>query len=280
MIDMIDVDQLEVTLSKKIIVDGVSIDVGQGEFVGIIGPNGSGKSTLLKTIYRVLKASGGTIMIDGQNINELTLKESALKTSVVTQHNYYNFDFKVKDVVLMGRSPHKRNMEMDNAEDHRIANEALERVGMTEFSDRSFYTLSGGEQQRVVLARALAQQTECMVLDEPTNHLDVKYQLQLMDVVSSLGVTVLAALHDLNIAAAYCDRLYLMNNGKVVYHGTPEEVLTADIIQEIYGVKATVYTSPYTGLLNIEYHPGFVQEPPTKPQVQPDASRTNRDAPS
>ncbi len=256
---MIDVDQLEVKLSKKIIVDGVTINVDRGEFVGIIGPNGSGKSTLLKTIYRVLKSSGGTIFIDGQNIDEMTLKESALKTSVVTQHNYYNFDFKVKDVVLMGRSPHKRNMEMDNLEDYKIVDEALERVGMTDFSDRSFYTLSGGEQQRVVLARALAQKTECMILDEPTNHLDVKYQLQLMDVVGSLGVTVLAALHDLNIAAAYCDRLYLMKDGKIVVEGTPETVLTEKNIREVYGVESTVSVSPNTGLLNIEYHPGVIR---------------------
>lgn len=255
---MIDVDELEVTLSKKIIVDGVSLEVTKGSFVGIIGPNGSGKSTLLKAIYRVLNPSSGTISIDGKDISSMSLKESALKTSVVTQHNYYNFDFKVKDVVLMGRSPHKRNMEMDNSEDHRIVDEALNRVGMIDFADRSFYTLSGGEQQRVVLARALAQQTECMVLDEPTNHLDIKYQLQLMDVVKGLGITVLAALHDLNIAAAYCDELYMMQEGKIVRQGTPEEVLTEDNIMEIYGTKAAVYKSPYTGLLHVEYYPGFV----------------------
>ncbi len=255
---MIDVDELEVTLSKKIIVDGVSLEVTKGSFVGIIGPNGSGKSTLLKAIYRVLNTSSGTISIDGKDISSMSLKESALKTSVVTQHNYYNYDFKVKDVVLMGRSPHKRNMEMDNSEDHRIVDEALNRVGMIDFADRSFYTLSGGEQQRVVLARALAQQTECMVLDEPTNHLDIKYQLQLMDVVKGLGITVLAALHDLNIAAAYCDELYMMQEGKIVRQGTPEEVLTEDNIMEIYGTKAAVYKSPYTGLLHVEYYPGFV----------------------
>lgn len=256
---MIDIENLEVTLSKKVIVDGVTIDVSRGEFVGIIGPNGSGKSTLLKTVYRVLKASEGTVMVDGTDIRDMTLKQSALKMSVVTQHNYYNFDFKAKDVVLMGRSPHKRNMEMDNAEDIRIVDEALERVGMTDFADRNFYTLSGGEQQRIVLARALAQQTPCMILDEPTNHLDVKYQLQLMDVVGCLGITVLAALHDLNIAAAYCDRLYLMKDGRIAYHGTPEEVLTEKNILEVYGVEATVSISPHTGLLNIEYHPGIIR---------------------
>ena len=254
---MIDLDSLSISISNKMIVDGVTIDVEKGEFVGIIGPNGSGKSTLLKAIYRYLKPRSGTIMIDGQDISSMSLKESSLKTAVVTQHNFYNFEFKVKDVVLMGRAPHKKGLEMDNEEDYEIVDSALERVGMTDFADRSFSTLSGGEQQRIVLARALAQQTDCLILDEPTNHLDVKYQLQLMDVVRGLGVTVLAALHDLNIAAAYCDRLYMMSNGHVVISGTPEEVLTEENILNIYGVKAAVHKSPYTGFLNIEYHPGF-----------------------
>ena len=129
---MIDVDSVEISLSRKKIVKGVDLNVGEGEFVGIIGPNGSGKSTLLKSIYRVIQNEAGTIMIDGQDIHDVSLKESALKTAVVTQHNYYNFDFKVVDVVLMGRSPHKGSMEMDTSEDREIADEALARVGMTE----------------------------------------------------------------------------------------------------------------------------------------------------
>lgn len=256
---MINLQNLDISISKKKIVDNVNIDVDSGEFVGLIGPNGSGKSTLLKATYRVLKKYGGTILIDGTDIRKETIHTSALKTAVVPQHSYSNFDFTVRDVVLMGRAPHKKAMEFDNKEDYAIADEALERVGMKEFSDRSFYTLSGGEQQRIVLARAMAQKTKCMVLDEPTNHLDVKYQLQLMDIVKSLNITVLCALHDLNIAGAYCDKLYLLKEGKIYCYGTPQEVLTAENILEVYGVHAVVTRSPNTGLLNVEYVPAHAK---------------------
>ncbi len=250
---MIDLDSVEVTINKKLIVEDVVMNADEGQFVGIIGPNGSGKSTLLKAVYRVLKPTAGAIYIDGTDIKECTLKESALKTAVVPQHSYSSFDFKVRDIVLMGRSPHKKSMEFDNDTDLSIADECLEKVGMTEFAERNFSSLSGGEQQRIVLARALAQQTKCMVLDEPTNHLDVKYQLQLMDVVKSLGVTVLSALHDLNIAAEYCDKLYMMKAGHVYTYGTPEEVLTAENIKKVYDVDAIVETNPHTGRLSITY---------------------------
>ncbi len=257
---MLDVSDVVVNIAKKEIVSHVSFDVGDGEFVGIIGPNGSGKSTLLKSIYRVLNPVGGTILIQGDDIQSLTMKESALRTAVVAQHNYYNFDFSVKDVVLMGRSPHKKAMEMDNAEDFEIVRDSLRKIGMEDFEDRDFYTLSGGEQQRVILARALAQQTPFLILDEPTNHLDIKYQLQLMDTIKDLdGLTVLCALHDLNIACQYCDKLILMKHGQVHSIGTPEEILTPENIREVYGVEASVEVNPNTGLMNIVYHPNFTR---------------------
>ena len=193
--------QIESTLNGNHILKGVSLQAGDRELVGVIGPNGSGKSTLLKCIYRVLQPTGGAVYLDGKPLSAHTFRESARKVAVVAQHNYYNFDFSVRDVVLMGRSPHKRALERDNAGDFRIVEEALEKVGMLGFANRSFSTLSGGEQQRVILARALAQQTPCLILDEPTNHLDIKYQLQLMDLVRGLDRTVIAAVHDLNIAA-------------------------------------------------------------------------------
>ncbi len=255
---MIDLENVEVDVARKRIVENIDLNVGRGEFVGIIGPNGSGKSTLLKAVYRYLKPSAGAIMIDGSDIAEQTLKESALKTAAVTQHNTYNFSFKAREVVMMGRSPHKTRFETESRKDAEIVDKAIADVGMTEFAQRNFITLSGGEQQRIVLARALAQETPCIVLDEPTNHLDVKYQLQLMDVVKSMGLTTLAALHDLNIAASYCDRLYLLSSGRIVAEGTPEEVLTAENIREYYGVEAHVRRSEFTGLLTIEYCPGFI----------------------
>lgn len=232
--------EISAQLGGNDILKGVSITAKQEDFVGIIGPNGSGKSTLLKCIYRVLKPTDGAVYLDGTSLTNYTYRETAKKMAILQQHNYYNFDFSVRDVVLMGRSPHKRPMENDNAEDYAIVEQSLSIVGMSNFAKRKFSTLSGGEQQRVILARALAQQTPCLILDEPTNHLDIKYQLQLMDTVRGLNRTVISAIHDLNIAAMYCTQLYAMKDGKLVASGTPEEVLTPQQIREIYEVDAEV----------------------------------------
>lgn len=247
---------LEVFLEGTRIIKGMSVEIKDKEFVGILGPNGSGKSTLLKCIYRVLHPKSGEVQLNGKAIQAYSVKESAREMAVVAQHNYYNFDFSVQDVVLMGRSPHKKAMERDNANDFGIVLESLEKVGMKEFRDRSFSTLSGGEQQRVILARALAQKTNCLVLDEPTNHLDIKYQLQLMDIVRSLNLTVVSAIHDLNIAAMYCDKIFVVKDGKIVAFGTPEEVLTKEFIKEVYEVDVELLKDQ-DGLLHILYRPGF-----------------------
>ena len=245
---------IEAVLGGNAILRGVSLEVEPNEFVGIIGPNGSGKSTLLKCIYRVLKPQAGIVELDGTDIRELSYKKSAQSIAVLAQHNYYNFEFSVQDVVLMGRSPHKRAMERDNAQDYAIVAQALETVGMADMAKRSFSTLSGGEQQRVILARALAQQTPCLILDEPTNHLDITYQLELMDIVQGLGRTVVAAIHALNIAAMYCTRLFVMEKGQLVASGTPEKVLTPELIRQVYGVKAKVFRDE-AGILRIQYYP-------------------------
>ena len=246
-------EQLQATLGGSHILKGVSIEVSDKDFVGIIGPNGGGKSTLLKSIYRVLTPQSGTVFLDGNALNSYKPKESARKMAVVAQHNYYNFEFSVQDVVLMGRAPHKKAMERDNADDYRIVREALEKVNMGGFAQRSFSTLSGGEQQRVILARALAQQTQCLILDEPTNHLDIKYQLQLMDIVRSLRLTVVAAIHDLNIAAMYCNKLFVLQNGRIIAFGPPKQVLTREFIRQVYEVEAKLYTDPETGQMHILY---------------------------
>lgn len=237
------------------ILQGIDLELRPKEFLGIIGPNGSGKSTFLKCVYRVQKPTTGKIYFNGKKLDEFSYRESALKLAVVAQHNFYNFDFSVLDVVLMGRSPHKKMMERDNAEDYKIARDALRVVGLEEFGERNFSTLSGGEQQRVILARALTQQTECLVLDEPTNHLDIKYQLEIMDIVKSLDVTVIAAVHDLNIAAMYCDRLIAISGGKVAGIGTPRELLTAEFIKKLYGVDSRVDIEESTDRMNIVYLP-------------------------
>lgn len=250
--------EISAQLGGKDILKGVSITAKREDFVGIIGPNGSGKSTLLKCIYRVLQPTGGAVYLDGTSLANYTYRESAKKMAVLAQHNYYNFDFSVRDVVLMGRSPHKRPMESDNTEDYAIVEQSLSTVGMLDFAERKFSTLSGGEQQRVILARALAQQTPCLILDEPTNHLDIRYQLQLMDTVRGLNRTVISAVHDLNIAAMYCTWLYAMKDGRLVASGTPEEVLTAKQIKKIYEVDAEVLRDS-KNVLRILFNPAYSQ---------------------
>lgn len=254
----IETQNLKVTLGNANILKGINLQIGEKEFIGIIGPNGSGKSTLLKCIYRVLKPNNGAVLLDGKSLTSYPVRESAKKMAVVAQHNYYNFEFSVKEVVLMGRAPHKRPLERDNAEDYQIVREALKTVGMAEFENRSFSTLSGGEQQRIILARALTQKTPCLILDEPTNHLDIKYQLQLMDIVKSLNLTVISAIHDLNIAAMYCDRLFVVKDGQIVDNGTPEDVLTPDFIKKVYGIDAAVIRDEY-GCMHILYYPAHLK---------------------
>ena len=231
-------ENINVVIDNNNILKDINIEVDNKEVMGIIGPNGSGKSTLLKCIYRLLKPNAGLVKFDDVDIKNISIKESSKKVAVLSQHNNYDFDFTVKDIVLMGRSPHKKFMERDNKNDYDLVNDALRKVDMINFKDRSFQSLSGGEQQRVILARALAQQPKCLILDEPTNHLDIKYQLQLMRIVKSLNIEVIAAIHDLNIAAMYCDKIYVLKDGKIVQYGTPKEILTPQLIKNVYEVDA------------------------------------------
>lgn len=250
----IEVRDVTVTLSRKDIVQDVSLKVQEKAFVGLLGPNGSGKTTLLKSIYRVLKPASGVILMDGEDMKTLTYRESARRMGVVSQFNNLSFDFTAMEMVLMGRSPHKRALDRDTEEDYRIAEDALRRVDMLSFRDRSFLTLSGGEKQRIILARALAQQVEMLILDEPTNHLDIKYQIQIMDVVKSLGVGVLAALHDLNLTLMYCTYVYVLKDGRIVAHGPTEEVITEQLIRDVYEVDCAVIRDPRSNKLNVTFY--------------------------
>lgn len=246
---------LDAYLGGKKILKNIDIHIHNREFVGIIGPNGSGKSTLLKCIYRTLKPSSGTIFINDKTLDSLPIKETAKKIAVVSQQNEISFDFSVIDMVLMGRSPHKKFMESDSIYDYEIALESLEKVGMKEFKDRSFNNLSGGEKQRIILARALAQDTKCLILDEPTNHLDIKYQLQFMSIAKGLNITIISAIHDLNLAALYCDKLYALKKGKIIDYGSPKNILTKELIKELYDVDSEIILDKDTNLINIVFKP-------------------------
>lgn len=249
------VEGLTFSYGEKEAAENVSLYVKEGEFVGLIGPNGSGKSTVLKNIYRGLIPDAGTITLDGENLLTMPYKKSALKMAVVGQENDVPFDFLVEEIVAMGRSPHKKLFDVDNAKDKEIVHHALEHLGMEKMAKRNYLHLSGGEKQRVIIARAVAQESDFFILDEPTNHLDISYQMQIFDFIKRLKVTVLSAIHDLNMAALYCNRIYVLKEGKVVLEGTPEEVLTPENIYQVYGVKSSVIKHPITGKLSITYLP-------------------------
>jgi iron complex transport system ATP-binding protein len=249
------IEGLTFSYGEKDAVEDVSIHVNKGEFVGLIGPNGSGKSTVLKNLYRALTPDSGTVTLDGENLLTMSHKKSALKLGVVGQENDVPFDFLVEEIVAMGRSPHKKLFDIDNEHDKHIVHHALEHLGMEGMAKRNYLHLSGGEKQRVIIARVIAQETDFLLLDEPTNHLDISYQLQIFDFVKRLGVTVLSAIHDLNMASLYCDRIYVLKDGKIVLHGKPEEVLTPENIYNVYGVRCDVTMHPITGKASITFLP-------------------------
>lgn len=242
-------------IDKKTIAD-ITLDVHKGEFVGLIGPNGSGKSTVLKNVYRALIPDEGIVTLDGVNLFTLSHRDAARKIGVVGQENEVPFDFLVDEIVAMGRSPHKKLFDIDTKEDTTIVHHALEHMGMQDMAKRNYRHLSGGEKQRVLIARVIAQEADFFILDEPTNHLDISYQLQIFDFVRRLGVTVLSAIHDLNMAALYCDRVYVLKDGRIVLSGRPEDVFTPESIYEIYGVHCETARHPATGKVNITYIPG------------------------
>ncbi len=235
------------------LLNNVSVHIQEREFVGIIGPNGSGKSTLLKNMYRMLQPQEGEVFLFNENIYKQSSKVLAKQLAVVGQETPVLFEFTVKDLVAMGRTPHKRLMEVDTKEDLAIVEESMQQAGVLHLSERTFSSLSGGEKKRVVVARALAQQAKVMALDEPTNHLDIQHQLQLMDLIHSLPITVIAALHDLNIAATYCDKIYVLKDGEIAAYGTPFDVLTPSLLQKVFAVHAEVSVHPVTKKPHIYY---------------------------
>lgn len=249
----LEVNEVAVAIASRRIVNEVSLEVAPGEIVGLIGPNGSGKSTLLRSVYRLLKPVAGYVQLGGDDVWHLSAREAARRTAVVVQETPSDFDFTVREVVEMGRTPHKGLLEADNARDAQIVQDALVRVNMADFVERSFNTLSGGEKQRVLVARALAQEPKLLVLDEPTNHLDIRYQLEILNLVRDLGITTLVTLHDLNLAATYCQRLYMLSNGRIATAGAPAAVLTPDWVRSVYGVDAHCGVHPITGQLHLVF---------------------------
>ncbi|WP_242613158.1 ABC transporter ATP-binding protein [Herbihabitans rhizosphaerae] len=238
---------MRVKLSGRQIISGANLLVAEGDLCGLIGPNGGGKSTLLRTVYRHLKPYSGWVYLGQTDLWRLSPVKVARKIAGVPQETRSDFDVTVFEMAAMGRTPHKHPLAATTASDREIVTGALTRVDALHLAERHFATLSGGERQRVLLARALAQQTQVLVLDEPTNHLDVRHQLELMELVRELGLTTVMAVHDLNLAAGYCDRLHVIDSGKIVAGGPPEDVLTAELLRSVFGVHADFTTHPRTG---------------------------------
>jgi iron complex transport system ATP-binding protein len=232
------------------IVENVSFSVKTGGFIGILGPNGSGKSTLLKSISRTLKPHKGSVLLDDQDIYGLKPIDLAKKLAVVSQGTVIAFSFTVLDVVLMGRSPHISRFAMESEKDVAIAKKSLEQTGTLHLKNRLITELSGGEKQRVIISRALAQEPEVLLLDEPTTHLDVSNQIEIMDILKGLcaenKLMIIGVFHDFNLAAHYCDSLILLNNGKIFEAGNSEKVLTPQNIKTIFGVDTLVKKNPLT----------------------------------
>ncbi|MGD9794333.1 MAG: ABC transporter ATP-binding protein [Acidimicrobiia bacterium] len=236
----VEVSAVHAALGGLPILNGIDLSIGSGEMVSLVGPNGSGKSTLLRCIYRVLRPTAGRVDCGGTDVWASDQRQSARSIAVLVQEPQGEFDFEVFDMVLMGRTPHLGLFDRFSADDRTTAEAALATVDASHLARRRFRTLSGGEKQRVLLARALTQQPEVLVLDEPTNHLDIQHQLELLEIVRRLGITVIAALHDLNLAARYSDRVCVLSGGRVVGFGAPAEVLTVEVISSVFRVAATV----------------------------------------
>ena len=240
-------------MGKKTIVDGVSLEVVEGETVGLIGPNGSGKSSLIRLLAGLRRPRRGRVVIGGRDVSQISRRVLARQVALVQQNTSTEMNVSVLDVVRLGRTPHRSALSGWSAADEAAVATALARVGMESRKHQSWPTLSGGERQRVHIARALAQQPAILFLDEPTNHLDIEHQIAILRMIRDLKLTSLVALHDLNHAAMFCDRIVVMQDGGVVAAGPAETVLTEGMLKAVFRVEGRVGRSPYHQRPHIDF---------------------------
>lgn len=248
---VLETKDITVSYGEKIILKRLNICIKEGEFIGIIGPNGTGKSTLIKAITDIIDINTGEIIVNNINNKELSKRERAKLIAVVPQEFSIDFDFTAFDIVMMGRNPHSYEKKKTENNDFEIVKEAMLLTNTWIFKDRYFNQLSGGERQRIIVARAIAQQSKIILLDEPTSHLDIHHQLEVMELIHMLkkkrNITVIAVLHDVNMAARFSDRLVLLNNGCVVAEGTPQEVIKEEYLSELYHMEMIVRDNKILG---------------------------------
>ncbi|MET1256213.1 ABC transporter ATP-binding protein [Aliikangiella maris] len=250
---MLQVAQLCWQVKQKCILDNLSFTIQPGEFVGLIGPNGAGKSSLLRCLYGKHQATSGSIQLNGQHIQDYSRRALAQKIAVVLQEPSASFEMSVMDVIRMGLTPNKSLLAFDTPEDRYAIQCAAEKVDLQHKITQNFNSLSGGEKQRALIARAIIQSTDILIMDEPTNHLDVRHQVEVLELARELGITVIVSIHDLNLAAAFCDRLILLKDGQMIAQGSPEAVLTEQSLKQVFEVDACVDVHPFNQKLRITF---------------------------
>ncbi len=263
---IIQVEDATVRFGTVSALTAVDMTVQSGEFIGLVGPNGSGKTTLIRVIAGVLTPDSGSVRVGGRRVDRTTAREVSREVAVVPQDTSLTFDFSVRDVVAMGRTPYLSRLGRSQRSDRDAVDRALDRTAITDLADRSINEVSGGERQRVLIARALAQDTPVLLLDEPTANLDINHQIRTLELVAELateGKTVVAAIHDLNLAAHYCDELVLLGDGRRIAAGAPKTVLTEEHLETVFGTRAVVTRHPVTGSTLVMALP---DQPSTEPR--------------
>jgi iron complex transport system ATP-binding protein len=240
-------------IGRKTIVDDVSFKAQPGQMLGLLGPNGSGKTSLLRLLAGLKAPDAGKVTLEGRDIQSIGRRKMAQRVAFVEQHATTNSNLRVIDVVKLGRFPHRSMFSGWTPADDAAVAEALQRTGMTEKRDERWQSLSGGEKQRTHIARALAQSPKELILDEPTNHLDIQHQISLMRLIAGLPITSIIALHDLNHAAMFCDRLIIMQQGKIAGSGAPKDILSEELLRDVFAVEAKIEPSPYHARPHIHY---------------------------
>ncbi|MDD2473279.1 MULTISPECIES: heme ABC transporter ATP-binding protein [unclassified Methanoculleus] len=262
----VEIINIDVSYGAKKILEAISLYADKGEILGIIGPNGSGKTTLLKAMSRIVAPDSGEVRLNDQSLATFNFRELAQQIAVVPQDIAISFDYTVREIVMMGRHPYIGRLSSETARDLEVCDRAMHLTNVAHLADSSVHEISGGERQRVLIARALTQEPKVLLLDEATSNLDISHQIEILNIIRDLtgSVTVISVFHDLNLAACYCDRLIMLKEKKIVAVGEPEDVLTRETLKAVYGIDALVKPHPLTG----------------RPYVLPIYERTAKDRPT